>query len=261
MKPFHAVLPFALLLAWSSSALAERGFQVRDLATMDRYSSPTLSHDGRKLVFARRVVDFDANKSSTSLWIEDLVARDAAPPVRLTPEGWNVNSPAFSPDGRTVYFLSAKSGGSQLYAMPTAGGKPKQLTDFPLDVDAYALSPDGTRVAFSAGAFADCNSDLACTKKKLDTAAKNKASGVVFDHLFIRHWDTWADGRINRLFVAPLGGKTMAKTATLVGSDLIADNALKVADVVGRVFVVIWPFDRFQRVERPAVFSGLPVGP
>lgn len=39
------------------------------------------------------------------------------------------------------------------------------------------------------------------------------------------------------------------------------DGMVPVADVVGRVFVVIWPFDRFQRVERPAVFSELPVGP
>ena len=81
-----------------------------------------LSPDGRKLVFAKRVVDFDANKSSTSLWIEDLFARDAAPPKRLTPEGWNVNSPAFSDDGETVYFLSAKSGSMQLYAIPAQGG-------------------------------------------------------------------------------------------------------------------------------------------
>jgi len=72
MTPRHALLPLALLLAWSSSALAERGFQVRDLATLDRYSSPTLSHDGRKLVFAKRVVDYDANKATSGLWIEDL---------------------------------------------------------------------------------------------------------------------------------------------------------------------------------------------
>ena len=66
MTPRHALLPLALMLAWSSSALAERGFQVRDLATLDRYSSPTLSHDGRKLVFAKRVVDYAANKSATN---------------------------------------------------------------------------------------------------------------------------------------------------------------------------------------------------
>ena len=98
MKLHRAILSAALFAALPSLALAERGFQPEDLVSMDRYSSPVLSPDGRKLVFARRVVDMAANKASTSLWIEDLFARDAAPPVRLTPEGWNVNSPAFSPE-------------------------------------------------------------------------------------------------------------------------------------------------------------------
>ena len=96
------------------------------MAYMDRHSSPTLSPDGRVLVFAKRVVDKDSNKSSTSLWIRNLATRDMRPPSRLTPEGWNVNSPAFSPDGKSVYFLSAKSGSMQLYSMPVAGGEPKR---------------------------------------------------------------------------------------------------------------------------------------
>ena len=44
-------------------AHAERGFEVRDLAKLDRVSAPVLSPDGRKVVFAKRVVDFAANKS------------------------------------------------------------------------------------------------------------------------------------------------------------------------------------------------------
>src|SRR5690606_1976184 len=110
MKMRCAVLSAALLLSLPSLALADRGFQASDMVSMDRYSSPVLSPDGRKVVFAKRVVDMEAGKASTSLWIEDLFARDAAPPVRLTPEGWNVNSPAFSGNGITVYFLSGKSG-------------------------------------------------------------------------------------------------------------------------------------------------------
>ncbi|HEY0309705.1 MAG TPA: S9 family peptidase, partial [Luteimonas sp.] len=220
MKLHHAILSAALLAALPAIAFAERGFQPEDLVSMDRYSSPVLSPDGRKLVFAKRVVDLDANKASTSLWIEDLFARDAAPPVRLTPEGWNVNSPAFSADGTRVYFLSGKNGSSQLYAIGLDGGAPVQLTDVPVDVDGYSLSPDGSRIAFAAGSFPDCSGDLACTKQKLE--AERKASGVVYDRMFIRHWDTWGDGRLNRIFVAPLGDKP-ATTATLVGTDLVAD--------------------------------------
>jgi dipeptidyl aminopeptidase/acylaminoacyl peptidase len=229
MKSRHLVLPLALLIAMPSLA-ATRGFDVRDMVKLDRYSSPTLSPDGRKLVFAKRVLDDKSGKASTSLWIEDLFARDAAPPRRLTPEGWNVNTPAFSADGTTVYFLSAKGDSSQLYSMPAAGGKPVQLTAFPVDVDSFKLSPDGTRVAFSAGAFPDCKAGagqgvLACTRGKLDEAEKDKATGKVFDHMFIRHWDTWNDGRLNRVFVAglPAAKAKAVASATLVGADVIGD--------------------------------------
>src|SRR5690606_22689192 len=181
---------------------------------------------GRKVVFAKRVVDMDAGKASNSLWIEDLFARDALPPQRLTPEGWNVNSPAFSADGKSVYFLSGKSGRSQLYSIALDGGEPVQATDFALDVDGYSLSPDGKRIAFAASAFADCKGDMACSRQRLDAAPG--ASGIVFDRMFIRHWDTWANGSLNRIFVATLpdgapGGKAPATAATLVGADLIAD--------------------------------------
>ncbi|MBB1060309.1 alpha/beta hydrolase family protein [Marilutibacter spongiae] len=222
----HALLP--LLVAAASSATgfgahaAERGFDVRDMAGLDRYASPVLSSNGRHLVFAKRVADLDANSATSSLWIEDLFARDAAPPVRLTPEGWNVNSPAFSPDGRTVYFLSAKSGSSQLYAIDAGGGTPRQVTDLPVDVGGFRLSPGGDRVAVNVEAFADCAGDLACTAARLDSRAASKQSGVVYDRMFVRHWDTWNDGRLNRVFVAPLG-KAPVKSATLVGADLVAD--------------------------------------
>lgn len=223
-----AVLPLALLCAVSSlPALAQtpRGLQPRDLVALDRYSAPTLSSNGRVLVFAKRTVDLAANKSSTALWIENLVARDAAPPKRLTPEGWNVNTPTFSADGKTVYFLSAKSGSQQLYAIPSAGGEPKQLTDFPVDVGGYKLSPDGKRVALALEAFVDCKSDLGCTKKRLDDTAARKSSGVLYDKIFVRHWDTWADGRLNRVFAAtlPQGKEKPVKTATLIGADVIGD--------------------------------------
>ncbi len=222
----HALLPLlvaaALPFAGAGAQAAERGFNVRDMAQLDRYSSPVLSSNGRKLVFAKRVADLEANSSSTGLWIEDLFARDAAPPVRLTPEDWSVNSPAFSPDGGTVYFLSSQSGTSQLYAIDAAGGAPRQLTDLPVDVGGFQLSPDGGRVAINVEAFPDCGSDLACTAGRLESREASKQSGVVYDRMFVRHWDTWNDGRLNRVFVAPLG-TGMVKTATLVGADLLAD--------------------------------------
>ena len=224
----HALLPLALALSLPALAAdappaAKHGFTVQDMAYMDRYSAPTLSPDGRVLVFAKRTVDKDTNKASTTLWMRNLVTRDLRPPQQVSPEGWSVNSPAFALDGKTLYFLSAKSGSMQLYAMPLAGGEPKRLTDFPIDVDAYQLSPDGKQVALAFAVFPDCQADLACTKKKLDEAEAVKATGKVFDRLFIRHWDAWNDGRLNRVFAARLGGEGMLASATLLSGGIHGD--------------------------------------
>lgn len=220
----HAILPLALALSLPAVAnAAQRGFTVQDMAYMDRYSSPTLSPDGRVLVFAKRTVNKDSNKSATTLWMRNLVTRDNAPPKQVSPEGWSVNSPAFSADGKTLYFLSAKSGSMQLYAMPAGGGEAKRLTDFALDVDGYKLSPDGAQVALAFAVFPDCKADLACTKKKLDDADAVKSTGKVFDRMFIRHWDTWNDGRLNRVFAAKFGGDAMLASATLLSGDIHGD--------------------------------------
>ncbi|MDR2872038.1 MAG: S9 family peptidase [Xanthomonadaceae bacterium] len=194
---------------------ADRGFDVRDLVALERVSSLALTPDGGMVVFAKREVDAAFINASTGLWIRDLRTRDLAPPRRLTPEGWHVSSPEISPDGKTVYFLSAKSGTQQLYSIPLRGGTPHQLTMFPLDVGSYRLSPEGTRVAFSVDVFLDCAADFECTKQRLDDARDRPSSGVVYDRLFVRHWDTWVDGRRSALFTAYLpraGGKVASVT-------------------------------------------------
>lgn len=222
MKLHFALLPAVWLLAAPVSAQSPRGFDVRDMVKLDRYSAPLLSADGRRVVFAKSVLDTDQSKRSTSLWVGDVGSANT-PAVRLTPQGWNVSSPAFSPDGDTVYFLSTHAGASQLYAVPAAGGTPIRLTDFPLDVEAFKLAPDGRRAAFAFAVFPDCRGDLACSKDKLEAEKARKSSGVLYDRLFVRHWDAWADGRLNRIFVAPLNDGRLARTAALVSGDVHGD--------------------------------------
>jgi dipeptidyl aminopeptidase/acylaminoacyl peptidase len=63
-------------------------------------------------------------------------------------------------------------------------------------------------VLLSVEVFPDCASEadvVGCTKQKLDARKADKASGTVYDKIFVRHWDTWADGRRSQLFIADLG--------------------------------------------------------
>ncbi|WP_019397767.1 S9 family peptidase [Pseudoxanthomonas sp. GW2] len=216
--PLALALAGLLVLGVANEAEAARGFDVRDLHKLDRVSSPVLSPDGAHVVFAKREIGEDLGKASTGLWIRDLRTRDLAPPRRLTPEGWSVNSPAFSADGQSVYFLSAKDGTQQLYSIPVTGGQPRQLTRYPLDIGSYKVSPDGKRIAVSMDVFPDCGADLDCTVSRLDEREKSRTSGVLYEQLFVRHWDTWADGRHSRLFVTTPANGDKAPAPVLVGA-------------------------------------------
>jgi len=212
-----ALLPLCANAA--DPAPAKKPLVVRDMVMLDRVSEPALSRDGKLVVFSVRKTDYAANKGATSLWIKNL--RDPAPPQRLLAEGMPGNSGAFSPDGANVYFISSKSGSDQIWRQPVAGGAAVQVTSYPLDVGSYKLSPDGKSLALSFDVFPDCK-DLACTKQHHDATAANKASGRIFDKLFIRHWDTWEDGSRSQLFTASIGadGKAAAEpTLVSIGID------------------------------------------
>ena len=216
MKLRNALLPMMIAAALPMVANAQRGFTVEDMVKLDRYSSPQLAANG-DVVYAKRVMNAEVTRASTALWVKSANGKAR----QLTPAGWNVNSPSVSADGKTVYFMSGKNGSSQVYSMPLAGGAPTQVTSMPLDVDAYKLSPNNRAIALAMATFPDCKNEvLKCTKDRL--AKKTPSSGQIFDRMFVRHWDTWNDGRYNRVFVAPVGAKATS-SATLVTGAIMGD--------------------------------------
>ena len=96
-------------------------FTVEDLVLLKRITDPQLSPDGRQVAFVQRETDMDANKGRTSLWLLDLTP-GTAQPRRLTDVKANDSSPRWSPDGRTLYFLSTRSGSSQVWRLVLNGG-------------------------------------------------------------------------------------------------------------------------------------------
>jgi dipeptidyl aminopeptidase/acylaminoacyl peptidase len=110
------------------------------------------------------------------------------------------------PDGRSLYFLSTRSGSSQVWSLSLDGGEAQPVTKLPVDVGSFALSRDGALLAVSLEVFVDCP-DLDCTQERLAALEKRQASGRLYDSLLFRHWDTWSDGRRSHLFCPDSGGK------------------------------------------------------
>jgi dipeptidyl aminopeptidase/acylaminoacyl peptidase len=207
----------AAIAAATSAIAAPRGMTIEDLASMERVGSPALSPDASRVVYTVRATNMEKNRGITQLWMIDLKAAKPTP-VQLTQHDASSSQPQWSPSGDAVYFVSGRSGSAQVWRLPLNGGEAVRVTDYPLGVESFRLSPKGDRLAMAFEVYRDC-ADLACTKKRLDDKAKNKATGMLYNEMFVRHWDTWADGRRNVLYSAPIdaAGKAGA-VASLSGS-------------------------------------------
>ena len=177
-------------------------FSVHDMLAMDRLSDPQVSPDGKWIVFVLRETDLEANKGRTDLW---LVGADGTGLRRLTSHSEGDVNPRWAPDDKAIWFLSTRSGSSQVWRIRIDGGEAEQVTDEPLDVGNLAVSPDGNCMAFTMEVFPDCKTPSE-TKERLDQIEKREASGRIYDRIFVRHWDTWKDGRRSHLFVMSAAG-------------------------------------------------------
>ena len=180
----------------------EHAFSVLDMLAMDRISDHQVSPDAKTIVFVRRITDLEGNRGRTDLWSIPVAGGE---PKRLTEHPDADSSPRWAPDGRSIFFISKRSGSAQVWSIPANGGEATQVSDLPLPVSNLAVSPDGKLLAFTADVFTDCK-DLACTRKRLDDRAEDKRTGLAYDRMFVRHWDTWKDGRRSHLFVMPATG-------------------------------------------------------
>ncbi|HEX5149369.1 MAG TPA: S9 family peptidase [Candidatus Limnocylindrales bacterium] len=142
-----------------------------DLYRLRIATQPHLSPDGRLAVFTLQTVAPGFDSYRKALW---LVATDGeTPPRQLTLGARHDKHPRFSPDGRTLAFLSDRRGLieeepdrtapnrperedlTQVHVLPLDGGEARRLSDLPRSVESFEWSPDGSRlvvVSASVGA-------------------------------------------------------------------------------------------------------------
>ena len=179
-------------------------FSVHDMLAMDRISDPQVSPCGKWIAFTVRETDLEANRGRTDIW---MVGVDGKGLRRLTTDPENDWNPRWDPKGEGIFFLSTRSGSAQAWFLPLAGGEARQLTHLPVDAGNLVVSPDGSHLAVTVEVFPGCGGDLDCTRRKLDERKGRKASGRLYTKLFVRHWDTWEDGRRSHLVVVDREGK------------------------------------------------------
>lgn len=125
---------FAAMADGNAPAAAPRTLTFEDQEAVKRPAGVAVSGDGRQVAY---IVDDRVH----------VVPVAGGAPRPVTSAGGRAWDPAWSADGSALYFISDRSGTSQLWRLPIADfGEAEQLTRLDQGVDSLRLSPDESRL-------------------------------------------------------------------------------------------------------------------
>nr|MBI9046201.1 PD40 domain-containing protein [Anaerolineaceae bacterium] len=131
-----------------SEIKAKRSIELDDYFKLKIIQDAKISPDGKKIIYTLFQSDAEKGEDQTSLWLYSLKTGNC----RKFTSGLKDHSPAWSPDGKEIAFISSRNGAPQIFLLPVDGGEAQSLTDMKQGVaSAPVWSPDGKWIAFNAG--------------------------------------------------------------------------------------------------------------
>src|SRR5438552_2122935 len=141
----RAVIMIAARLAFMSYAPRPYNRPPRTDGENAAVIPPAAAPDASSIVYVRRIVE--DGKYARRLWRTTFQGGHSD---QLTSAKASDMRPRFSPDGRSLLFISDRTGKPQAWVMPLNGGEPRQVTDLPNGVGAADWSPDGKQLLLLA---------------------------------------------------------------------------------------------------------------
>jgi len=149
-------LMFACLVLGSVAALGAQATPsvpstaaptVDQILSLKRAGSPEISPDGRSVAYTVRETNWDDNAYETEIWLADAASGATR---QLTNAKKSSQSPAWSPDGSRLAFISDRTDTRQIYVINPTAGEAAALTSLEDGVSSFAWSPDGSSIAYTA---------------------------------------------------------------------------------------------------------------
>jgi dipeptidyl aminopeptidase/acylaminoacyl peptidase len=206
---FVSLLIIALsLTALLQPAIAQRGITAEDYFAFEFGSDPHLSPDGKLVAYVVTKIDRAQNRRNSSIWM--MPTDGSRAPWQFTTSPQSANSPRWSPDGKSLAFLSSRPAEStlsttgaaaeqpraQIYLLSMNGGEAKRLTNLKNGVSIFHWSPDGARlVVVSRIGPSDSRSDSPAESRNRSDVRHYKNSSYKFN-------DTgWFDDRRTHIWM------------------------------------------------------------
>jgi dipeptidyl aminopeptidase/acylaminoacyl peptidase len=212
MKRLLAVLALTLpaFLFPIPSLAQKRAITFGDYVALKSVGDPQLSRDGKSVAYTVTEHSLKENRGTTRVWLADV----ASGQTRRVSEGpGSDRQPRWSPDGKTLAFVSTRQNGPQLWLLPIAGGEARRVTNLAGGVSDPQWLPDGRGLIVTADVTWPTDQEIDRRNGDLPTEAK------IWTDLFWRHWDEWRAGKRQHLFRITLAD-TAAKDLTPIDHDV-----------------------------------------
>ena len=131
----------------SPVALSKVAPTADQILSLKRAGTPEISPDGRWVAYTVRETNWDDNAYDTQIWIADATTGAAR---QLTQGKKSSQSPAWSPDGTRLAFISDRTDKRQIYLINPLGGEADALTSLEEGVANFAWAPDGKAIAYTS---------------------------------------------------------------------------------------------------------------
>ena len=135
------------MLALNAQTTPKQAPTVDQILSLKRAGSPALSPDGRLVAYTMRTANWDDNAFDTQIWLADAATGASR---QLTNSKKSSQSPAWSPDGSRLAFISDRTDKRQIYLINPQGGEADPLTALDDGVGSFEWAPDGKSIAYTA---------------------------------------------------------------------------------------------------------------
>ncbi len=199
-----AILPASTWGAIRQDQAPSGHFTLEDVFQLEYASSPEISPNGERIVFARRFMDIMTDRSRSNLWIVNFDGSDLEP---LATGSADFSSPRWSPDGKRLLYASSAEGSTQLYVRWMESSQTAKLTQLPKSPGGLVWSPDGEWIAFSM-LVADSARPMVNMPRKPEGAEWAEPARVIEKVQYRADGSGFLENGYRQLFVLPAEGGT-----------------------------------------------------
>jgi dipeptidyl aminopeptidase/acylaminoacyl peptidase len=178
-----ALLGFVLLFCvFAQAQESPKGWTPEVMIKIKRVGGTAISPDGSRIAYTVSTPQMEGEKSEflTHIWV---VSSDGNSNTQFTFGDKSCTSPSFSPDGKSLAFLSSRgtSGKNQVWRLRMTGGEGEEITNAKSGVTSYRWSPDSRRIAYTMN-DAETEQEEKAKKEKRDMVVED--ANLKFAHVY-----------------------------------------------------------------------------